>query len=152
MSEFTLDEQSGDEEPLTSDEVSDDWVDALAEQGYSDIETGDDWLTEDEVNQVAPLPSTTFTDKDIINEIPVTVSFVVGETDISFRKLSQLAQGSVIELDRLAGEKMDILANGTIIGYGEVVVVNEKYGVRILDLITEAEALKDEDLFEQTND
>ncbi|MBQ1557491.1 MAG: flagellar motor switch protein FliN, partial [Pseudomonas sp.] len=66
----------------------------------------------------------------------------VGNTDITIRNLLQLNQGSVIELDRLAGEPLDVLVNGTLIAHGEVVVVNEKFGIRLTDVISPSERIK----------
>lgn len=79
---------------------------------------------------------------DVILDIPVTISMEVGATDISIRNLLQLNQGSVIELDRLAGEPLDVLVNGTLIAHGEVVVVNEKFGIRLTDVISPSERIK----------
>ena len=73
---------------------------------------------------------------DVILDIPVSISMEVGSTDISIRNLLQLNQGSVVELDRLAGEPLDVLVNGTLIAHGEVVVVNEKFGIRLTDVIS----------------
>jgi len=72
----------------------------------------------------------------------VTVSMEVGSTKISIRNLLQLNQGSVIELDRLAGEPMDVLVNKTLIARGEVVVVNDKFGLRLTDIISPAERVR----------
>jgi flagellar motor switch protein FliN/FliY len=79
---------------------------------------------------------------DVILDIPVTISMEVGSTDINIRNLLQLNQGSVIELDRLAGEPLDVLVNGTLIAHGEVVVVNEKFGIRLTDVISPSERIK----------
>ncbi len=79
---------------------------------------------------------------DVILDIPVTVSMEIGRTNISIRNLLQLNQGSVVELDRLAGEPMDVLVNGTLVAHGEVVVVNEKFGIRLTDVISPAERVK----------
>jgi flagellar motor switch protein FliN/FliY len=81
-------------------------------------------------------------DLDIILDIPVNISMAVGSTSITIRNLLQLNQGSVIELDRLAGEPLDVLVNGTLIAHGEVVVVNEKFGIRMTDVISPAERIK----------
>ncbi len=81
-------------------------------------------------------------DLDIILDIPVSISMAVGSTSITIRNLLQLNQGSVIELDRLAGEPLDVLVNGTLIAHGEVVVVNEKFGIRMTDVISPAERIK----------
>jgi flagellar motor switch protein FliN/FliY len=79
---------------------------------------------------------------DLILDIPVTISMELGRTSINIRNLLQLNQGSVVELDRLAGEPMDVLVNGTLIAHGEVVVVNEKFGIRLTDVISPAERVK----------
>jgi flagellar motor switch protein FliN len=79
---------------------------------------------------------------EVILDIPVTISMEVGRTSITIRNLLQLNQGSVIELDRLAGEPLDVLVNGTLIAHGEVVVVNEKFGIRMTDVISPAERIK----------
>ncbi|RMG27744.1 MAG: flagellar motor switch protein FliN [Gammaproteobacteria bacterium] len=79
---------------------------------------------------------------DLILDIPVTISMEIGRTRISIRNLLQLNQGSVVELDRLAGEPMDVLVNGTLVAHGEVVVVNEKFGIRLTDVISPAERVK----------
>lgn len=77
-----------------------------------------------------------------ILDVPVTISMEIGRTRISIRNLLQLNQGSVVELDRLAGEPMDVLVNGTLIAKGEVVVVNEKFGIRLTDVISPADRVK----------
>ncbi len=79
---------------------------------------------------------------DVILDIPVSISMEVGNTEISIRNLLQLNQGSVIELDRLAGEPLDVLVNGTLIAHGEVVVVNEKFGIRLTEVISPSERIK----------
>ncbi len=81
-------------------------------------------------------------DLDMILDIPVRLSMEVGNTQISIRNLLQLGQGSVIELDRLAGEPLDVLVNGTLIAHGEVVVVNDKFGIRMTDVISPSERIK----------
>lgn len=79
---------------------------------------------------------------DVILDVPVTVSMEIGRTRIPIRNLLQLNQGSVVELDRLAGEPMDVLVNGTLIAHGEVVVVNEKFGIRLTDVISPSDRVK----------
>ncbi|MEH6358789.1 MAG: flagellar motor switch protein FliN [Pseudomonadales bacterium] len=79
---------------------------------------------------------------DVILDIPVTVSMEVGNTEITIRNLLQLNQGSVIELDRMAGEPLDVLVNGTLIAHGEVVVVNEKFGIRLTDVVSPSERIQ----------
>lgn len=79
---------------------------------------------------------------DMILDIPVNLSVEIGRTKISIRNLLKLNQGSVVELSRLAGEPMDIFVNGTLIAHGEVVVVNDKFGIRLTDVISAAERVK----------
>jgi len=81
-------------------------------------------------------------DLEVILDIPVTISMEVGNTQIAIRNLLQLNQGSVIELDRLAGEPLDVLVNGTLIAHGEVVMVNEKFGIRLTDVVSPTERVK----------
>ncbi len=79
---------------------------------------------------------------DMIMDIPVTMTVELGRTKIAIRSLLQLAQGSVVELDGLAGEPMDVMVNGCLIAQGEVVVVNDKFGIRLTDIITPAERIR----------
>jgi flagellar motor switch protein FliN/FliY len=81
-------------------------------------------------------------DLDVILDIPVVLTIEVGSTSITIRNLLQLNQGSVLELDRLAGEPLDVLVNGTLIAHGEVVVVNDKYGIKMTDVISPSERIK----------
>lgn len=119
-----------------------DWGDALAEQASAEKQKGMvkpqlDQLEEDEGGQTIEDASL-----DVILDIPVNISLEVGSTKISIRNLLKLNQGSVVELDRLAGEPLDVLVNGTLIAHAEVVVVNEKYGIRLTDIISAAERIK----------
>lgn len=121
------------------DNMADEWAAALEQQeqeesGAHQVELDD---FSDESNPVAARP-----DLDVILDIPVTISMEVGRTAITIRNLLQLNQGSVIELDRLAGEPLDVLVNGTLIAHGEVVVVNEKFGIRMTDVISPSERIK----------
>ena len=79
---------------------------------------------------------------DMILDIPVTIAVEIGRSKITINNLLKLNQGSIVELDRLAGEPMDVLVNGTLIAHGEIVVVNEKFGVRLTDIISPAERVK----------
>jgi flagellar motor switch protein FliN/FliY len=81
-------------------------------------------------------------DIDLILDIPVQLTVELGRTKIPIRHILQLAQGSVVELDGLAGEPMDVLVNGCLIAQGEVVVVNDKFGIRLTDIITPAERIR----------
>ena len=79
---------------------------------------------------------------ELIMDIPVTVSVEIGQTKLNIRNLLQLQQGSIVELDRLAGEPLDIFVNKTLVAHGEVAVVNDKLGVRITDVISKSERIK----------
>ena len=121
------------------------WDEALDEQaeasaaGINAPETVElEELTEDD----APITGEEKRKLDAILDIPVTISMEVGRTDISIRNLLQLNQGSVVELDRVAGEALDVLVNGTLIAHGEVVVVNDKFGIRLTDVISQTERIK----------
>ena len=81
-------------------------------------------------------------DIEMVLDIPVHLTVELGRTRIAIRNLLQLAQGSVVELDGLAGEPMDVLVNGCLIAQGEVVVVNEKFGIRLTDIITPSERIR----------
>ncbi len=142
------------------DEMADSWAAALDEQtgesgDAADAEAGDAWadaLNEQAEAEVAPLQemseNSTFASAegdvnlDMILDIPVDISMEIGRTKISIRNLLQLTQGSVVELDRLAGEPLDVMVNGTLIAHGEVVVVNEKFGIRLTDVISATERIK----------
>ncbi len=121
----------------------DEWAAAMAEA---------EGAGEDGAETVTPAPMEEFSesprtgsmspDLDVILDIPVTISMEVGNTQIPIRNLLQLNQGSVIELDRLAGEPLDVLVNGTLIAHGEVVMVNEKFGIRLTDVISPTERIR----------
>ena len=79
---------------------------------------------------------------DVILDVPVTMSLEVGRTHMSVGELLRLSQGSVVELDRLAGEPLDVLVNGTLVAHGEIVVVNDKFGIRLTDVVSPAERVR----------
>ncbi|KTD46147.1 flagellar motor switch protein FliN [Legionella quinlivanii] len=79
---------------------------------------------------------------EMILDIPVTVTVEIGRTKMSIRNLLQLNQGGIVALDRMAGEPLDVLVNGTLVAHGEVVVVNDKFGVRLTDIVSKAERIK----------
>jgi|SRR5579871_1090677 len=87
-------------------------------------------------------PATLANDIDLILDIPVQLTVELGRTKIPIKNILQLAQGSVVELDGLAGEPMDVLVNGCLIAQGEVVVVNDKFGIRLTDIVTPSERLR----------
>jgi flagellar motor switch protein FliN len=87
-------------------------------------------------------PSADELNLDVILDVPVTLSMEIGRTQINIRNLLQLNQGSIVELDRFAGEPLDVLVNGTLIAHGEVVVINDKFGIRLTDVISLSERVK----------
>jgi len=96
----------------------------------------------EELSEDAPVSADEKLKLDTILDIPVTISMEVGRSRLSIRNLLQLNQGSVVELDRIAGESLDVLVNGTLIAHGEVVVVNDKFGIRLTDVISQVERIK----------
>jgi len=124
----------------------DDWAAAMEEAGTPmESSSPADALGAENV-PLESLQSTSRTGEDlnldVILDIPVTISMEIGSTKINIRNLLQLNQGSVVELDRMAGEPLDVVVNGTLIAHGEVVVVNEKFGIRLTDIISPAERVK----------
>ncbi|WP_323814805.1 flagellar motor switch protein FliN [Cellvibrio sp. NN19] len=126
---------------IDQDSMADDWAAAMAEQADAD-EAMANAVSFDELKAEVQKQPSGSPDLDVILDIPVSISMEVGRTSITIRNLLQLNQGSVIELDRLAGEPLDVLVNGTLIAHGEVVVVNEKFGIRMTDVISPAERIK----------
>lgn len=141
-----------------NDELDDDWAAAMNEQASADA----DWASamEEQAQSgksagYAPAEFPEFGDSksqksgrtdevklDVILDVPVTMSLEIGRTKINIRNLLQLNQGSVVELDRFAGEPMDVLVNGTLVAHGEVVVVNDKFGIRLTDIISPSERVR----------
>jgi flagellar motor switch protein FliN/FliY len=120
---------------------TDDWASAMAEQTQAAgaVRSADEVF--EKFGNSGPVPSMN-NDIDIIMDIPVTLTVELGRTRIPIKQILQLAQGSVVELDGLAGEPMDVLVNGCLIAQGEVVVVNDKFGIRLTDIITPSERLR----------
>ena len=141
-----------------TDELGDEWAAAMNEQSQGDADA--DWAAAMEEQGTAAagtfdtpeLPE--FSERgavsnshsevklDVILDVPVTLSLEIGRTKINIRNLLQLNQGSVVELDRFAGEPMDVLVNGTLVAHGEVVVVNDKFGIRLTDIISPSERVR----------
>ncbi len=94
---------------------------------------------EDEKHQEKPIEEINM---DVILDVPVTIAMEIGRAQINIRNLLQLNQGSVVELDRFAGEPLDVLVNGTLIAHGEVVVVNDKFGIRLTEVISASERVR----------
>lgn len=160
-----VDEAGGDEAAAEGEggELADEWAAAMEESGDGEKseEGADEWAAAMEESgdaqkseDVQPAPMESFEgvelgenggttpELDVILDIPVSISMEVGNTQIPIRNLLQLNQGSVIELDRLAGEPLDVLVNGTLIAHGEVVMVNDKFGIRLTDVISQSERIQ----------
>jgi flagellar motor switch protein FliN/FliY len=125
--------------------AEDDWSAAFAEQAEAEAATAapaetDAALFKDFAGNASQ--GATHNDIDFILDIPVQLTVELGRAKIAIKNLLQLAQGSVVELDGLAGEPMDVLVNGCLIAQGEVVVVNDKFGIRLTDVISPAERIR----------
>ncbi|GAA5786588.1 flagellar motor switch protein [Chitiniphilus shinanonensis] len=139
-----------DDTPQQDGDVMDDWAAAMAEQAQEEAATQTSSAPPQQVQaadiferfDASPGGSGAPNNIDMILDIPVTLTVELGRTKIAIRSLLQLAQGSVVELDGLAGEPMDVLVNGCLIAQGEVVVVNDKFGIRLTDIITPAERIR----------
>lgn len=124
-----------------NDTVNDeaDWAAALSEQAAAPLPSADDNIFKDLQDHHI---QGNYPDIDFILDIPVQISVELGRTKLPIKNLLQLTQGSVVELDGLAGEPMDILVNGCLIAHGEVVVVNDKFGIRLTDIISPSERIQ----------
>ena len=124
--------------------VEDDWAAAMAEQAISDASP----MAGAQPAQIFPAFGETdgkasmMNELDMILDIPVQIAVELGRTKITIKNLLQLAHGSVVELDAMAGEPMSVFVNGTLIAQGEVVVVNDKFGIRLTDIITPSERMR----------
>jgi flagellar motor switch protein FliN/FliY len=138
-------------EPMNDDDaMAAEWAAALAESKSSSSSEGAG--NEIQTETVAPASFTNFAstegmtgagnDLNMILDIPVQLTVELGRTRIPIKHILQLAQGSVVELDALAGEPMDVLVNGFLIAQGEVVVVNDKFGIRLTDIVTPSERMR----------
>ncbi len=130
---------------IKDQQIGEDWADALAEQGDGHAE-GVATVERAPLDKLDSEPGNTGADEDVnldvILDVPVTLSMELGRTQIDIRNLLQLNQGSVVELDRLAGEPLDVMVNGTLIAHGEVVVVNERFGIRLTDVVSQGERVR----------
>lgn len=135
-----------EETSTAENDAGDDWAEAMAEQG--DAESKE--TVENNELPEAPLQNLQADNNDngetanleTILDIPVSLSVEIGSTKISIKNLLQLNQGSVVELERLAGEPLDVKVNDTLVAHGEIVVVNEKYGIRLTDIVSTHERVK----------
>jgi len=124
------------DENTQTEDAGDDWSDAMNEQEKASA------VSPDNLTETAADGTIENEKLDVILDIPVSLSMEVGRTQIPIRNLLQLTQGSVVELDRLAGEPLDVMVNGTLIAHGEVVVINEKYGIRLTDVMSPHERIQ----------
>lgn len=122
-----------------ADAMPDEWAAAMAEQNG---QAGDGVTPAAMRNLTADGSAGAAASLDNILDIPVTLAVEIGSTQVSIRNLLQFNQGSVVELDRLAGEPLNVLVNGTLIAHGEVVVVNEKFGIRLTDVVSAHERVR----------
>lgn len=165
MSESTENEQTGTDDWAAAmaeqaaaqqdgEASADDWAAAMAEQDAA-TQVLQNTNPDDPLSGAQPAAATVFQelskdnamhstrhDIDLILDIPVQMTVELGRTKIAIKNLLQLAQGSVVELDGMAGEPMDVLVNGCLIAQGEVVVVNDKFGIRLTDIITPSERIR----------
>ena len=149
-----IEEASGEESAAEGEEddqaLADEWAAAMEEAGETEDEDPEPEPEPDPVKQVEldelqdegrPGGNGDNPELEVILDIPVRISMEVGATKIPIRNLLQLNQGSVVELDRLAGEPLDVLVNGTLIAHGEVVMVNDKFGIRLTDVVSQSERI-----------
>ena len=128
----------------TTDDTEDDWAAAMAEQAMADAtpaaraQPANIFPSFDDSDHKTSMMN----ELDMILDIPVQISVELGRTKITIKNLLQLAHGSVVELDAMAGEPLNVFVNGTLIAQGEVVVVNDKFGIRLTDIISPAERLR----------
>ncbi|MCX7240762.1 MAG: flagellar motor switch protein FliN [Burkholderiales bacterium] len=134
---------------VAADDGMADWAEALLEQKANDAAAEDP--SGGVLSGEAPRPFSTkggagadnnVNDINMVLDIPVQLSVELGRTKVPIKHILQLGQGSVVELDALAGEPMDVLVNGYLIAQGEVVVVNDKFGIRLTDVVTPSERLR----------
>ena len=127
-----------------NDSVTDDWAQALEEQAASASSQAQDSAPafDAEATPVKTGGNAAHNDIQMVLDIPVQLSVELGRTKVPIKYILQLAQGSIVELDALAGEPMDVLINGYLIAQGEVVVVNEKFGIRLTDIVTPSKRMR----------
>lgn len=138
-----------DKPDAAEDDGMADWAEALMEQKATDAAGPDGQPGGVLAGDAPPKPFTSTVNPDgsvsdinMVLDIPVQLSVELGRTKVPIKHILQLGQGSVVELDALAGEPMDVLVNGYLIAQGEVVVVNDKFGIRLTDVVTPSERLR----------
>ena len=137
------DEMNNNPNAETDPNMEDDWAAAMAEQAIAESSA-----PQAQPAQIFPSfaeaggKTSMMNELDMILDIPVQIAVELGRTKITIKNLLQLAHGSVVELDAMAGEPMSVFVNGTLIAQGEVVVVNDKFGIRLTDIITPSERMR----------
>ena len=127
---------------MNEDSIADDWAQALEEQASTAPPDGAPAFDTVNAPSATAAPGSATQDIQMVLDIPVQLSVELGRTKVPIKYILQLAQGSVVELDALAGEPMDVLVNGYLIAQGEVVVVNDKFGIRLTDIVTPSERMR----------
>ena len=135
---------------MSADQNSSNEQDAMAAEWAAALSDSTQGTASGVANQVSPAPFQNFSptsisagnDINMILDIPVQLTVELGRTRVPIKHILQLAPGSVVELEALAGEPMDVLVNGYLIAQGEVVVVNEKFGIRLTDIVTPSERMR----------
>jgi len=130
-----------DDKPAEDDGMAD-WAEALMEQKSGDATDAHAGILSGESPRPFSNSDAPVNDINMVLDIPVQLSVELGRTKVPIKHILQLGQGSVVELDALAGEPMDVLVNGYLIAQGEVVVVNDKFGIRLTDVVTPSERLR----------
>lgn len=140
--EVAAESAEGENEQFTAD----DWAAAMAEQAGAEASVADKPVAStavfSELSDDLGISPETAKNLELVMDIPVQITVELGRTRMPIRNLLQLAQGSVIELNELAGEPLDVFVNGCLVAQGEVVVVNDNFGIRLIEIITPAERLK----------
>jgi len=140
---MATDDQHGADKPEA--DAAGDWAEALVDQkegADSGLDAGGGVLSGEAPKPFPGSGDAPVNDIKMVLDIPVQLSVELGRTKVSIKHILQLGQGSVVELDALAGEPMDVLVNGYLIAQGEVVVVNDKFGIRLTDVVTPSERLR----------
>ena len=136
----SLDENASQEQP--AEEAGDDWASALAGQETTDADAGGSQPASFEELEDGAVDQAGGQNLDFLLDVPLEVTVELGRTTIIINKMLQLTQGSVVELDKAAGEPVEIYVNNKLLGKGEVIVVNERFGVRITEIISQADRIK----------
>jgi flagellar motor switch protein FliN/FliY len=128
--------------PVDQNALADEWAAALQQQQHAADKLAGNAIPPMDPHEGHTGEKLRDINLDVILDVPVTIAIEVGRKRLNIRNLLQLTQGSLIELDRLQGEPMDVLVNGTLVAHGEVVVVNDKFGVRLTDVLSPSERVK----------